>query len=366
MVDQSSIRRQAKSEYVDMELEQRNFRADPLKLKRLRVTASMSAKDFQEITGLHKNTARKILRGEPVFLSTLSQAIRDAFNIDDPIDVLHPDELVALGMQTEVPSPGQVLEWEIKEYLCGWQETSNGLQYQLLKLRHRYLDGRLARGKCYELRHMTTVEKARVEAYLHRHVDVCEEIGGHPNIAVNLTAALVDGLWWVLDRWEDGETLAQRLRHGELAEYELRFIMKGIAEGLSELHKRDIIRRELSPKSIVLRASSDRPVLTDMELAKVMSEGPTVSPEEWPDDPYRALEVTGNTPIDVRADIYSWGRIFVHAATGVLPERGEEELPDTDAIPDAVKKVVMGSVELLPADRPPDMKAVLEALEVWE
>ena len=349
-----------------MELEQRNFRADPLKLKRLRIAASLSVKEFQEVSGLNKDTVRKILRGEPVFLNTLSQAVREAFHIENPIEVLHPDELAELGLQTEVPSPGQVLEWEIEEYLSGWQETSNGLQYQLLRLRHRYLEGRWARGKCYELRHMSTAEKSRVEKYLLRHVDVCEEIGGHPNIAVNLTAALVDGLWWVLDRWENGETLAERLRSGPLGEYELRFIMTGIANGLAELHKSNIIRRELTPRSVLLRASSDRPILTDMELAKVIAGGPTVSPDEWPDDPYRALEVTGNTPIDARADIYSWGRIFVHAATGSLCERGEEELPSNDIIPEAVRSIVMQSVELLPADRPSDMKVILNALKGWE
>ena len=349
-----------------MELEQRNFRADPLKLKRLRIAASLSAQEFQKVSGLNKDTARKLLRGEPVFLNTLSQAVREAFNIDNPLEVLHPEELAELGVQTEVPSPGHVLEWEIEEYLSGWQQTSNGLQFQLLRLRHRFLEGRLARGKCYELRHMSSEEQSRVERYLRRHVEVCEQIGGHPNIAVNLTAALVGGLWWVLDRWEDGETLAERLRGGALSEYELRFIMTGIAQGLAELHKVGVIRRELSPKSVLLRASSDRPILTDMELAKVAAGGPTVSPEEWPDDPYRALEVTGDAPLDVRADVYSWGRIFVHAATGTLGERGEESLPDDDLIPEAVRDVVMQSVEVLPSKRPSDLKPVLKALKVWE
>jgi serine/threonine protein kinase len=349
-----------------MELEQREFRTDPLKLRRLRIAASMSVKDFQTASGLNKDTARKVLRGDPVFLSSLSQAVHDAFNIDNPIEVLHPDELAKLGLQTEVPSPGQILEWDIDEYLSGWEKTSNGLQYQLVRLRHRYLDGRFARGKCYELRHMTSAEKERVESYLFRHAEVCEQIGGHPNIAQNLTAALVGGLWWVLDRWEDGETLADRLRVGPMGQYELRFIMTGIANGLAELHKSNVIRRELSPRSVLLRESNDRPILTDMELAKLLEGGPTVSPDEWPDDPYRALEVTGNTPIDVRADIYSWGRIFVHVATGSLCERGEEELPGNDIIPEAVLSIVIQSVELLPTDRPTDMKAIFKALKGWE
>ena len=349
-----------------MELEQRNFRADPLKLKRLRIAASLSAQGFQKVSGLKKDTARKLLRGEPVFLSTLSQAVRQAFHIDNPLEVLHPDELAALGVQTELPSPGHILEWTIEEYLSGWQETTNGLQYQLLRLRHRFLEDRLARGKCYELRHMSSEEKSHVEAYLRRHVDVCEQIEGHANIAVNLTAALVEGLWWVLDRWEEGETMAERLEHGAMGEYELRFIMTGIAQGLAQLHQVGVIRRELSPRSVLLRASSDRPILTDMELAKVVRGGPTVSPNEWPDDPYRAIEVTGDAPLDERVDVYSWGRIFVHAATGTLIDRGEESLPEGDMIPPPVRDVVMQSVQVPPSLRPRDMKPILKALKVWE
>lgn len=59
----------------------------------------MSAKDFQDKTGLHKDTVRKILRGDPVFLSTLSLAVLDAFGISDPIEILHPQELAELGMR---------------------------------------------------------------------------------------------------------------------------------------------------------------------------------------------------------------------------------------------------------------------------
>lgn len=348
-----------------MEQEQNKFRADPLLLRRLRIAENLSAQDIQKRSGLSKDTVRKLLRGEPVFLSTLHDVVSEVFHISDVNEVLHPEELARLGVQTAVSEDGQVLEWKIAQYLSGWKETSNGLQFQLSKLDHRFLEGRFARGKCYELRHMTTAERAEVETHLRRHIEVCDLIGDHPNIAKNVTAAYVNDLWWVLDVWEDGETLANRLTAGAMGEYELRFIMAGIASGLARLHEVNIIRRELNPDSIILRDSSDRPILTDMELAKIAESGATVSPKEWPDDPYRALEVTGNTPIDVRADVYSWGRIFVHGATGHLAERGLESLPDKGFIPEPVRDVALQSVELLPHDRPKDMKVILKALKGW-
>ena len=261
-----------------MELEQREFRADPLKLKRLRVAAGLTVKEFTELSGLDRTTVAKILRGDPVFLKSLALAGQQVFQIDSPLELLHPEELRMLGVQTEVPSPGQVLEWEIDEYLTGWQETSNGLQYQLVRLRHRYLKNRLARGKCYELRHLAAADKERLEGHLVRHVEVCERVGAHPNIVKNLTAADVGGLWWVLDGWEEGTTLATRLEDGPLGEYALRVVMTGIARGLKALHGAKIIRRELSPRFVLLRESDDRPILMDLELAKLGEGVPTVSP----------------------------------------------------------------------------------------
>lgn len=347
-----------------MELEQREFRADPLKLKRLRVAAGLTVKEFTDLCGLDRTTVGKILRGDPVFLKSLALAGQRVFQIESPLELLHPEELRALGVQTEVPSPGHVLEWEIDEYLSGWQETSNGLQYQLVRLRHRYLKNRLARGKCYELRHLPTAEKERLEGHLVRHVDVCERVGAHPNIVKNLTAADVGGLWWVLDGWEEGTTLAARLEDGSLGEYTLQLVMTGIARGLKALHDAKIIRRELSPKCVLLRERDDRPILMDLELAKLGEGVPTVSPEQWPNDPYRAIEVGGDAPIDARVDLYSWGRIFVHAAGGSLGERGTERVSDPQ-IPADVRQVVLQCVAAARSQRPPDMDAVLSVMKAW-
>ena len=347
-----------------MKLEQREFRADPLKMTRLRVAAGMTVKDVIAATGLDRTTVNKVLRGDPVFLKSLAIAVGRAFGVEDPTEVLHPDELRAMGIPTATSESGAVLEWDVEEYVSAWQETSNGLQYQLVKLRHRYLDGRHARGKCYELRHLPDAERFQAEQYLFRHTDVCERIGIHPHIADNITVANVDGLWWVLDRWEDGTMLNRRLEEGPLGDYELRVVMSGIARGLAALHGEGIIRRELSPRSVLLRQRNDTPILTDMELAKLDETQPTVSPSEWPDDPYRAIEVTGNTPIDVRADIYSWARVFVHAATGELPPRGTECLNDVQ-IPSCLSDIIDQSLSVSPSGRPTSMKPILKAVKAW-
>ena len=345
--------------------EQRNYRADPQVMRRLRVASGMSVKSFSSAADIDRVTARKVLAGDPIFLETLKRAVENAFGIEDVTEVLHPDELTALGVISETRSANDILEWTIEKYLTGWTTTSNGLQFQTARLAHRFLEGRLARGKCYELRHLSDSDRERINENLKRHIEVCDRIDEHPNVARSITAAVVNDLWWVIDRWVDGETVQRRLQDGPFSEYELQNIMRGIARGLVALHEGGIIRRELNPSSIILRQSNDAPVLTDMELAKIISGKPTVSPSEWPDDPYRAPEVAGSSTIDESVDVYSWGRIFVHAALGQLPERGAECLDVVKEIPDLVKKQVALAVTPMPSGRKTDFDAILSAMETW-
>ncbi len=345
--------------------EQREHRADSLKLKRMRLAAGWTVSDFCSKAGIDKTTGAKVLRGDPVFLGTLVQ-VGKAFKVDNYLEILHPEELLDLGVTPMVDNDRHVLEWEIDEYLTGWEKATNGLQYQLVRLNHRYLPSRKARGKCYEMRHLAHVDRERLTEHLRRHPDVCERIGDHSNIAKNLTATWVREQWWVLDQWEEGETLAQRLKDGSLNDYALKVVMTGIAGGLHMLHQAGVIRRELAPRFILLRESNDKPVLTDFELAKMLEGASSVSPEEWPDDLYRAEEVAGDAPIDERADVYSWGRVFIHAACGELPGRGKESaVLEKCKLPDKVRSILLDSLNVARSKRPRSMTSILEALEGW-
>ena len=63
-------------------------------------------------------------------------------------------------------------------------------------------------------------------------------------------------------------------------------VMRQIAEGLKALHAAEIIRRELSPRFVLLRESGiESVVLTDFELGKLFDGSPTVA-SDWPSDPY--------------------------------------------------------------------------------
>ncbi len=194
---------------------------------------------------------------------------------------------------------------------------------------------------------------------------MCESIGPHPNIASNLTAAWVEERWWVIDRWDEGPTLAERIAEGPLPRPLLKKVMRGVAEGLLTLHGQKMVRRELTPKHIVL-AERDRAVLTDFELAKLLEGGPTVSPAEWPDDPYRAPEVSGETTVTPAADVYSWGRIFADAVLGGLPDRGKEESSLKNAeLPESLTRAIGTATKLRPSQRTVGLVELAVAVGSW-
>lgn len=349
--------------------EKREYLVDELKLRRLRIAFGLTIEGFCGPARLNLSTVKKLFRGGPVSLTTIAMAAK-VFGITDHLELLHPDEQRELGVDPAVTSTtNSVLEWDIETYTSPWERTANDIQFHLAKLRHKYLKKRFARGKCYDLRDKTVHERSLLDECLQRHPEVCDLVGDHPNIARNLTATFLDkgSLWWVIDEYVEGATLAERLTDGPLDPYALKKVMAGITAGLIGLHKEKIIRRELSPRFVILRPKNLDPVLTDFELAKLLDGKPTVAPKGgWPDDPYRAIEVTGEGTIDERADVYSWGRIFVEAATGTLPVKGQEvAMVELLPLPDAVKDFVLRCVSVARSDRPDNLEGVGKVLKRW-
>ncbi|MCI0402395.1 MAG: protein kinase, partial [Acidobacteria bacterium] len=212
--------------------------------------------------------------------------------------------------------------------------------------------------------HLADAEKDRLRECFLRHPLICRRIDRHPRIPIN-ERMFHNGAkthYWVIDKWEPGRSLAEILASdGRLEPKELYRVLREIAEGLQVLREHGIIRRELSPRFVWLRATDGSVLLTDFELGKLLDGRPTVS-SSWPADPYRAPEI-GSPDIDVRADIYSWGRIFVHAATGCMPLPGQEAGALGEVkLPRALKEIVLASVAQPRSQRPDSMTKVLRRL----
>lgn len=249
------------------------------------------------------------------------------------------------------------------------QRTSNGLRYDVWKLRHRHVANRFGRAKCYDLSQLSSKDRSRLRNHLTRHSEICDRVGPHPNIARNVGATEWEhgGLWWVIDEWIDGDKLSVLLESRRLPADAIPNLMRQIAGALQAMHAADIVRRELSPRFILVRPSDKTAMLTDFELAKLLDGAPTVAPEKgWPDDEYRAIETDSPETVDARADIYSWGRILVHAVCGELPPKGQEaNALASSQLPPAIRRLALACVAVARSDRPASMADVIAGIKKW-
>lgn len=337
---------------------------DYQELEKICLEKGMLVTELLAKIGFHEHTQKNINNEKPVKRSTRQRICKVLGS--EYLQRLKKNRPVAPSQNAEPPKDGPH-EWEISKELSGWITASNGLQYKLCLMQHQYLQDTLGRGKCYELGHLSHQERERIRECLLRHPRICRMLASHPQIPVNekTTEDPSGKKWWVIDKWVPGKTLEQVLGGGPFARSTLPRIMREIAEGLRALHHAKVVRRELSPRNVLLGEPGQSVLLTDFELGKLFDESPTVS-NSWPDDPYRAPEV-GSQGVNELADLYSWGRILAHAACGVLPARNQEAsaLAGCD-LPPPVKEIAKRCLALLRHKRPKNIEEVLLAIKDWK
>jgi serine/threonine protein kinase len=285
-------------------------------------------------------------------------------------DILHPDEQARRPPGVDLKASGDeelFREWQTDGLPSSWITASNGLQYKVVKMRHREVTERVGRGKVFDLKSLGDDARQGMRHALARHGTVCQRVRGKPGVPTNLTVRSSRDLtkWLIVDEWIAGDTLDLRIQRKALDGVDTKNLLTRIAQTLSHLHKAKVLRRELSPKFIILRAD-DFPVLTDFELGKLFAGSRTVSNEAWQEDPYRAPEVeTGEIqPDKYQADLYSWGRIAVHLLAGWLPTAGKDRLAMQEVkVPEEVGQMILACTEIGPSRRPDRMEAVLKVLK---
>jgi predicted ATPase/transcriptional regulator with GAF, ATPase, and Fis domain len=161
-----------------------------------------------------------------------------------------------------------------------------------------------------------------------------------------------------------GLPLANLLASGPLTlERSLRVAIR-LASTLGELHRRQIVHRQINPSLILLATESDEPILLDFDLcARSSGEAAAPLPAEHvrASLPYLSPEQTGrmHRGADYRSDFYSLGVVLYELLTGRVPHRSSDAL---ELIHGHIARLPPAPHELLPELPAPVSSIVMKLL----
>ncbi len=217
----------------------------------------------------------------------------------------------------------------------------------------------------------------------------------HPNICTVYDVGKVNGSYYIVMEFIEGETLQQLLqRRGRLTEQETADIGTQICSALAAAHEKGIVHRDIKPENIMMTRDG-RVKIMDFGLARLLNE--TTAPRkrhsrfELPGNAsktsasgiegtvlYMAPEQIDRGCIDQRTDVYALGAVLYEMLTGEPPFRGPDSLslitailesppPSPDAacpgISDEMGRVVQKALAKEPAARFANVRELQAALD---
>lgn len=316
----------------------------------------MSIAALHRKTGIHRDTIIRIRTGQSCRESSYVELLKHfGYSIGD-----------FTSNPANLPPSAPILvndEWEAIERPSPVNTAQNGLQYRVYKLRHRHLGSHFGRGKRYDIAHLGIEERGDWIPKLERHAQTCLRIR-HPRIPHHLGFFRTDqssSVWWVVDAWTPGRLLSEIISEEDPIEY-IPSLAAQIAEGLMALHSAGIIRRDLSPDSILV--GDGQVTLTEFELAKLGQGAPTVS-KNRPTNPFVAPEVSDGEA-KPQADLFSWARVITHLLIGKLvPLSLVNSTLGNVQLPEEVRRVLVSSCEILPSKRPASFVEIWPTIQKW-
>jgi eukaryotic-like serine/threonine-protein kinase len=142
-----------------------------------------------------------------------------------------------------------------------------------------------------------------------------------PQLVKTLTTGKLGKFRFIAFEYVHGIPLAHLIEKGPLAEGEVVWVMRHVAQALRELYRKGIVHQDVKPENILLEKSGNCR-LSDLGFARMKngrvnwdgcSAGSSyyMSPEAC--QPWLRL------PIDTRSDLYALAAVMYHAATGNPP-----------------------------------------------
>jgi serine/threonine protein kinase len=199
--------------------------------------------------------------------------------------------------------------------------------------------------------------EARLIASLnHPHICTIHDIGSSPGQDAETQFLVMEHL--------EGETLAERLRHGRLSVDQLLRWGAEAADGLDAAHARGLVHRDIKPANLFITNSGSIKVL-DFGLARLASTDGVADAETLAATQpgtvlgtiaYMSPEQARGDAVDARSDVFSLGAVLYEAVTGRMAFSGAT--PAT--VYDAILNRSAPPLRSLVSDIPPGLAAVIE------
>jgi serine/threonine-protein kinase len=187
-----------------------------------------------------------------------------------------------------------------------------------------------------------------------------EQASGHPNVLPIIDADEYDGQIVIVSEYAPDGSLADKLKtDGKLSATQAVEMTTGVLSGLSFLHSKGIIHRDIKPQNVLLQG--DTPRLADFGISRLM-QATAVSSAIIGTDAYMAPE-SFEGKRNVQTDIWSVGVVLYQLLQGNLPftqEHPSERMfailtknfaPLPDDIPQSLKNVVAKALAKQPQER---------------
>ncbi|CAL9621448.1 Serine_threonine-protein kinase PknD (plasmid) [Nocardiopsis dassonvillei] len=165
---------------------------------------------------------------------------------------------------------------------------------------------------------------------------------------------------WLATEYIDGPTLAQAIRNdGPRTGADLQRLAVQTITALVAIHAAGVVHRDLKPANILLAV--DGPRVIDFGIARAL-DGATSTPTRIGTLGYMAPEQIEGTDLGPAADVFAWGAVMVHAATGAQAFPGPTQAarinqtlnhpPRTADMTDPLLGIVLACMAKDPGQRP--------------
>ena len=148
----------------------------------------------------------------------------------------------------------------------------------------------------------------------------------HPGVATLHSFGEAGGVLYMVMRFVEGESLADRLRRtGRIDAAEARSLLADLAATLAYAHAQGVVHRDLKPENILIERDSGRPVLTDFGVSTLpWSESEQVAAPRAGGTPHFMApeQLAGDAETGGAADVYALGVLGYLMLSGVLPFTG--------------------------------------------